>query len=549
MLASLPDLFAVLEGDSLVPCFQPIVELRSGELKGFEVLARWQHPQLGLILPSNFIPLAEESGLIGILTQQILKKAFSGVAGRGGAVPLAVNVSAVQLRDRQLPSLIRETAQKAGYPLSQLTIEITESAIVDNIETAAEIAGELKAMGCSLALDDFGTGYSSLLHLQALPFDKLKVDRSFIDKMMGKRESRKIVAAVLGLGHSLGVVTVAEGVETEEQAEMLLRLGCVQAQGWLYGRPLPAESISGATHAKRVSGAEPEAQEAAAPLYLDVLPTHQAGQLRAIYDCAPVGLCYVDRGFRFININQRLARINGVPVLAHLGKTVAEINPQVFPLIEPHLRRVLEGATVPDVEVSYPGATAGEMLTFLVSYEPSFDEAGEVIGILIAVIDIKERKRAEEALREREEHFRSVAELSPHVMWVTDAQGQNLEVSGRWTEMTGLSKQQAQGSGWMSAVHPDDLLPIASTMERSMVTGKPLDVEYRVKSPEGSWRWVRSRGWPRYGSQGEIVRWYGCAEDIDDQKREIERLRKLAEDAGAPLKRRRRPTAVDVVLS
>ncbi|MGA8109591.1 MAG: EAL domain-containing protein, partial [Acidobacteriaceae bacterium] len=159
MLATLPDLFAALEGDSLVPCFQPIFELCSGQLKGFEVLARLPHAQLGLTLPRNFISLAEESGLIGILTQQILRKAFCSVAGLSEPVNLAVNVSPVQLRDRNLPALIRDAAAKAGFPLHRLTIEVTETAIVDNVEMAGEIARELKSMGCCLALEEFGTGY------------------------------------------------------------------------------------------------------------------------------------------------------------------------------------------------------------------------------------------------------------------------------------------------------------------------------------------------------------------------------------------------------
>jgi EAL domain-containing protein (putative c-di-GMP-specific phosphodiesterase class I) len=232
-----------LENDELEPCFQPIVELHTGRLAGFEVLARWEHPQLGLVLPENFVSLAEEDGLVGQLMSQILRKAFLSSPVIPAPLVLAVNISPTQLRDPSLPGQIREAAEGAGFSLDRLAIEITESGLIGNLEMAQKVARELKAIGCRLSIDDFGMGYSSLRHLQALPFDELKVDRSFINSMTDRRESRKIVAAIVGLGHSLRMNTVAEGVETEEQAGMLLRLGCKMGQGWLYGRPLTADRI------------------------------------------------------------------------------------------------------------------------------------------------------------------------------------------------------------------------------------------------------------------------------------------------------------------
>jgi EAL domain-containing protein (putative c-di-GMP-specific phosphodiesterase class I) len=243
MLVNLAEVRHAVECDGIVPCFQPVVDLRSARLIGFEVLTRWRHPTLGLILPKNFIQVTEELGIIGILTRQILRKAFRSAAGLPGHITLAINVSPIQLRFRSLPMQIREAAEQAGLPLDRLIIEITESAILDNEELANAIARELKDMGCRLALDDFGTGYASLRHLLALPFDQLKVDRSFVHEVTYRPESRKIVAAVVGMGQNLGLMTLAEGVETKEQEETLLALGCVQGQGWLYGRPLAADQI------------------------------------------------------------------------------------------------------------------------------------------------------------------------------------------------------------------------------------------------------------------------------------------------------------------
>jgi EAL domain-containing protein (putative c-di-GMP-specific phosphodiesterase class I) len=243
MLVNPAEVRHAIESDAIQPCFQPVVDLRSARLTGFEVLTRWHHPTLGLVLPKNFIRVTEELGIIGILSRQILRKAFRSAAILPAGLTLAINVSPIQLRFRSLPTQIREAAEEAGLPLERLTIEVTESAILDNEEMALSIAHELKEMGCGLALDDFGTGYASLRHLVSLPFDQIKVDRSFISEMTTRPESRKIVAAVVGLGRSLGMNTLAEGVESSEQEAILIQVGCSLGQGWLYGHPLAADQI------------------------------------------------------------------------------------------------------------------------------------------------------------------------------------------------------------------------------------------------------------------------------------------------------------------
>jgi EAL domain-containing protein (putative c-di-GMP-specific phosphodiesterase class I) len=243
MLATLHDVVQALNLKALVPVFQPLVDLRTGRIVRFEVLARWDHPTHGLILPANFITLAEENGLIGELTQQILRETFHTALALPPEITFAINVSPVQLHYATLPAQIKRAGEDAGFSLDRLTVEITESALVRNLELAGRVATGLRDLGCRLALDDFGTGYSSLLHLKALPFTDLKVDRSFVNSMLTARESRKIVSAVIGLGQSLSLTTIAEGVETEEQAALLTRLGCDLGQGWLFGRPLTAQSL------------------------------------------------------------------------------------------------------------------------------------------------------------------------------------------------------------------------------------------------------------------------------------------------------------------
>ncbi|HXA22560.1 MAG TPA: EAL domain-containing protein [Acetobacteraceae bacterium] len=225
--------------DELMPYFQPFVALGADKRPiGFEMLARWSHPERGFVPPADFIPLAEETGLIVRMTEQLLRRACNAAASWPDHLILAVNVSPVQLRDRALPAMVAAALAESGLPARRLEIELTESALVGNFELARELLTELKELGVHLTLDDFGTGHSSLRHLQMLPFDKIKVDASFVRNMHISPESGKIVAAVVALGRSLGLLTVAEGIEDAVIATALRDMGCHIGQGWLFGQPL-----------------------------------------------------------------------------------------------------------------------------------------------------------------------------------------------------------------------------------------------------------------------------------------------------------------------
>lgn len=237
------ELRRAIANDALVPHFQPQVDIATGRLVGVEMLARWPDPGRGMIPPAEFIPLAESLGLIGPLTEQLMRRACRAAAGWPAHVSLACNISPVQLRDQNLPAMVQAILAETGYPAHRLELEVTESAFVGDIELARMLLGELKGLGVRLALDDFGTGYSGLRHLQTLPFDKIKIDRSFVAAVTDDPESRKIVSAVLGLTRSLGLVAVAEGVETAETAAALRDLGCEIGQGWFFGYPASAERI------------------------------------------------------------------------------------------------------------------------------------------------------------------------------------------------------------------------------------------------------------------------------------------------------------------
>ena len=241
-----------LEHGEFVPYFQPVVSLEDHNIVGGEALVRWAHPRRGLLTPERFISAAESSGLIIGLGDSILSAAcqqahwWNGpdAAGHQPPVHVAVNVSAVQINEPNLPERVAAALQTAALDPSLLTLEITESAVMADPKRAVSTLRALKELGVGLSIDDFGTGYSSLSYLKQFPVDSLKIDRTFVRGLGDDPDDALIVRAVIRLSDALGVGTIAEGVETEQQAEELYRLGCVEAQGYLYARPEPPEDFA-----------------------------------------------------------------------------------------------------------------------------------------------------------------------------------------------------------------------------------------------------------------------------------------------------------------
>ncbi|MDK2760714.1 MAG: EAL domain-containing protein [Sphingopyxis sp.] len=223
-----------------VPHFEPQVDIASGRLIGFEMLMRWESPEHGLIAPERFIPVAEESGLIGELSLRVIRQAMEAAKRWDPSIMLAVNISPRQLKDPWFSQKLTKLLIEVGFPASQLEVEITESSLFENLPLVRSIVTSLKNQGVSLSLDDFGTGYSSLSHLRALPFDRIKIDRSFISAMHGSADAQAIVVAIVRLGESLAMPITAEGVEDEATAIELTRLGCSKGQGWHFGRAASA---------------------------------------------------------------------------------------------------------------------------------------------------------------------------------------------------------------------------------------------------------------------------------------------------------------------
>jgi EAL domain-containing protein (putative c-di-GMP-specific phosphodiesterase class I) len=225
--------------------YQPEVNLATGAVRGFEALVRWDHPQRGLLGPNAFIPLAEETGLIVPIGEWVLREACTEAA-RWAAVSsepltLSVNLSARQLAQQDLVAMVRRAMAETGIDPATLCLEITESAVMESGSATTAQLRALKSLGIRLAIDDFGTGFSSLAHLRRFPVDVLKIDGTFVAGLGHEPQDASIAAAVISLAHALGLDTVAEGIETEEQLTILRSLGCDLGQGYLFGRPAPIE--------------------------------------------------------------------------------------------------------------------------------------------------------------------------------------------------------------------------------------------------------------------------------------------------------------------
>ncbi|MDE0946484.1 MAG: GGDEF domain-containing phosphodiesterase, partial [Sphingobium sp.] len=232
-----------LEGDELKLLFQPIVALDGGDIEACEALIRWNHPVLGAIPPSEFIPIAESMGLIEALTGWVLREACIAAAGWPGEVRVAINISPASLKSHELPGNVIAALLETGLPARRLELEVTESIFLDDSGQTSTILRELQRIGLRLALDDFGTGYSSLSYLRSYRFDTLKIDQSFMAGISANPEDRAVVRAIGNLARDLSMDTIAEGIETHDQLAHAREAGFTNVQGYLFSRPVPNERI------------------------------------------------------------------------------------------------------------------------------------------------------------------------------------------------------------------------------------------------------------------------------------------------------------------
>ncbi len=503
----------------VVPVFQPIVHLRSRAIHGFEVLARWTDPELGQISPVEFIPAVQGRSLLPLLTFNLMRAACTAAREWSGDFFLGFNVPPTLLQDPQSMDLLVEAITDTGFPFARIRIEMTEVELVDDEAGADHTIRYLKSLGAKVVLDDFGTGFSSLVRLSRFDFDEIKIDGSFVSKIESDADSRKIVAAVIGLGHSLGVPVVAECVETPEQAESLLKLGCDYAQGWLTGKPMYAAEV-------------PQALVAAAPVgaaggAAGLSPYHRQHQLQSLYSNAPVGLGFIDLDKRSVAANEEFARMVGKPLEQVVDCRIEDLyTPDIAMGFGEAVDQLIASGGTGSAEFRFPGRPE----TFIIFGNRVVDEAGEPLGVSVVTIDITDRKRAEQALRKSEALYRSVVELSPSVLWAAGPDGRLDYISPLPDEPADWTMQQRL-EAWFARIHADDLPKVQEEWRLHQDSARSFEIRFRVRWFDGEWRWMLSRA-AAQEQDGRVVRWFGVFSDITREIRLEARLASLGVGTG-----------------
>ncbi|MFC4625156.1 EAL domain-containing protein [Daeguia caeni] len=495
---------SAIKSGEIRPYFQPIVRLSDRRIVGFEILSRWHRRDGSILQPLEFIPLAEERGLIGNLTESVLRQSLSAIEHLPKDLFLSLNISPSQLKNTSILRIIKDAAADYGFFLPRLKIEITETALIEDTDLAKATILELMQLGCHIAMDDFGTGYSSLSWLQHLPIDTIKIDASFVGSMLTERESRKIVMAIISLGQSLDIGVVAEGVETEEQAEVLQRAGCQMAQGYYFGKPGPILNVD-----------LPACEE---PVLQAGIPNHgltveqRAYQIAAIYTDNNTCMGFVDPDFQIIDISRKFAKALGSTVSALRGTDLASHFNLKQWQVQEIVSTLREKGHYPPFEVRLPNSVQ------LVSVSPVLDEIGGLLGFSVFGIDVTEKKRQQEILQESEEHYRLIALLSPRAFWQADANGKVIRVDRKFNLTMQTSPDEVNEDHWLEFIFPEDRAKIQAEWQKSVETGEIFEAEFRYCRPDQDVRWLRVYAAPQKDGNDRVLRWFGQCEDITTRK-------------------------------
>jgi len=485
--------------------YQPKVNLYTGKVVGVEALVRWEHPVKGIIPPTDFIPIAEETGLIVPLGEWVLRAACKqNIAWQAAGLPpmvMAVNLSARQLYQPDWIEKVEDILKETNLEPKYLELEITESMMMD-VQHVIPILKKLKKIGVRISLDDFGTGYSSLYHLKEFPIDKIKIDQSFVRTCTKNPKDATIVKTIITMAHQLQMEVIAEGVEEKDQLIFLKQNDCNLCQGYLFSKPLPPDQL-----VARFNKIEQYIQQEGIPQELNRLKLLEESLKIARQELQNTvrqqqGMIFkfIDQNGKFIHTlcdGELLYKMNLTPYQV-IGKELSEFLPNSeVETKRPFYQKAWDG----EDHVQYEGEING--VWYLASLR-SIKKEGKVVEVIGSCVDITERKKMELSLKLSEGKYRVIAENVHDLIKVLDPNGVIQYASPSHEKVLGYSPKVYEGNSTFDWVHPDDF-PHFQAQFVIMVSSKtPCDVIFRSKHANGEWINLKAFGTPILDEQGVI---------------------------------------------
>lgn len=521
------DLYKAIEMEELILHYQPQFHLSTGEYIGNEALIRWNHPKRGVVSPLDFIPIAEETGLIIPIGEWVLKTACAqNKAWQMAGFPpivISVNLSSRQFAQTNLVEVVERVLAETKLDAKYLDLEITESMTMD-VDRTICILQALKKIGVKISIDDFGTGYSSLSYLKEFSIDSLKIDQSFIRDCHLDQSNATIVKTIISMAHHLNIQVIAEGVEMKEHLDFLQQNLCDAVQGYFLSKPIPAEKIEEQfLDLKKMIRRFGLTSKISNRLWLErELETAKQELKETIRQQDGMTLKYKLKDGKFIHTmcdGELIYRLGLSPEKV-VGKELAEILSLERAIRkEAFYRRAWQG----EENVSYEGHENG--IVYLATLRPVFKK-GKVVEVIASCVDITERKRIEEALRHSEINYRLIAENTSDIITVVDKNGLVLYTSPSCEIVTGHPIDELNGLSGFIHIYPDDLPLIENTFSELLLTKTSNLVQYRIFHKNKSLLNVEAKITPVLGDDGEIEHFIAVIRDITEQKKAEDHLRK-----------------------